>query len=111
MQNVPEAALGADAKILKNEPDASLILDIDQTKGTGSQATDKVSGKHALRLATADGHTLRHGAKLVVIDSRGGMPIGRGHELTKALQIRPEFLGVVLIRRLVAGSVGRYESR
>jgi hypothetical protein len=72
---LPEAALGADAEILKNKPDSNLILDIMKTKSTGSQTTNEVSCKHALRLTTTDGHALGHATKLMVIDPR--RPIGR----------------------------------
>jgi hypothetical protein len=54
----------------------------------------------------ADGHALRHAAKLGLINPRRA--VRRRYQLRKALQFG---LGVVLSRGLVAGSVGRYKTR
>jgi hypothetical protein len=49
---------------------------------------------------------LGHAAKLGVVDP--GRAVGRGYELCKALHVG---LGVVLVWRLVASSVGRHKPR
>ncbi len=104
-EDVPEAALGADAKILQNKPDADLVLGVLKTESTGSQTPDEVPGEHARRRVAADGHALGHTAKLGVIDPR--RTVRRGDELRQALHVG---LGIVLVWRLVAGSIGRHKA-
>ena len=103
--NVPKAALGTDAKVLQNKPDADLVLGILEAESTGSQTPDEVPGKHARRRVAADGHALGHAAKLGVIDPRRA--VRRGDELCQALHVG---LGIVLVWRLVAGPIGRHKA-
>ena len=104
-KNVPEAALGADAQVLQNKPDTDLVLGILKTESTGSQTPNEVSGKHARRRVSADGHALGHAAKLGVVDPRRA--VRRGDELCQALHVG---LGIVLVWRFVAGPIGRYKA-
>ncbi len=96
-QNLPEQPLGSDAEILQDEPYANFIIRIAEPEGTGCQAPDQISSKHATGLPAADGYALAHPIRLLVTTKATGL---RGHVRHGGLKVRPEImLREVLIRR------------
>lgn len=102
---IPEVALGPHAEVLQDEPDAILVLRIDETEGGGRETADKVPGEHSLRLATADRQPLRQGELRVGVVAPGLVirrPLRRQRH---SLHIGAELVGVVLVWWRISAAV------